>query len=120
MDYNKAIESVCFKFDHAVTEYDVFRWLRNFDESEWTMALNVLDKVVYYSSDMIDEDLEYHIKKIIEENSGQHIYILPSGNVGKSGHAMAYHAKKVIEKQNLPENVLSLLNLKNLKDIKKD
>ena len=41
MDYNKAIESVCFKFGHAVTEYDVFRWLRNFDESEWTMALNV-------------------------------------------------------------------------------
>ena len=120
MDYNKAIESVCFKFGHAVTEYDVFRWLRNFDESEWTMALNVLDKVVYYSSDMIDETLEYQINMIIEENPGQHIYILPSGNVGKSGHAMAYHAKKVIEKQNLPENVLSLLNLKNLKDIKKD
>ena len=120
MDYNKAIESVCFKFDHAVTEYDVFRCLMFFVESEWSMALNVLDKVVYYSSDMIDEDLEYHIKKIIEENSGQHIYILPSGNVGKSGHAMAYHAKKVIEKQNLPENELSLLNLKNLKDIKKD
>ena len=120
MDYNKAIESVCFKFGHAVTEYDVFRWLRNFDESEWTMALNVLDKVVYYSSDMIDENLEYHIKKIIEENSGQYIYILPSGNVGKSGHAMAYHAKKVIEKLNLPESVLSLLNLKILKDIKKD
>ena len=120
MDYNKAIESVCFKFGHAVTEYDVFRWLRNYDESEWAMALNVLDKVVYYSSDMIDEALEYHIKKIIEDNSGQYIYILPSGNVGKSGHAMAYHAKKVIEKQNLPDNVLSLLNLKNLKDIKKD
>ena len=65
MDYNKAIESVCFKFGHAVTEYDVFRWLRNFDESEWTMALNVLDKVVYYSSDMIDETLEYQINMII-------------------------------------------------------
>ena len=26
MDYNKAIESVCFKFGHAVTEYDVFRY----------------------------------------------------------------------------------------------
>ena len=120
MDYNKAIESVCFKFGHAVTEYDVFRWLRNFDESEWTMALNVLDKVVYYSSDMIDENLEYQIKKIIEENPGQHIYILPSGNVGKSGHAMAYHSKKVIEKQNLPGNVLLLLNLKKLEEIKKD
>ena len=54
MDYNQAIESICFKFSHAVTEFDVFRWLRNFDESEWAMALNVLDKVVYFSSDSID------------------------------------------------------------------
>ncbi len=120
MDYNQAIECICFKFGHAVTEYDVFRWLRNFDESEWTMALNVLDKVVFYSSDMIDEALEYQIKNIIEENPSQHVYILPSGNVGKSGHAMAYHAKKVIEKLNLPESELSLLNLKCLKEVKKD
>lgn len=35
----------------------MFRWLRNFDESEWTMALDVLDKVVYYPSDRIDENL---------------------------------------------------------------
>ena len=61
MDYNQAIESVCFKFGHAVTEYDVFRWLRNFDESEWPMALNVLGKVIYYSSDRIDETL-YGVK----------------------------------------------------------
>ena len=120
MDYNKAIESLCFKFGHAVTEYDVFRWLRNFDESEWAMALNVLDKVVYYSSDMIDEALESHIKRMIEDNLGKHLYILPMGNVGKSGHVMAYHAKKVIEKLGLPEKVLSLLNLKNLDGIKKD
>ncbi len=120
MDYNQAIESICFKFGHAVTEYDVFRWLRNYDESEWAMALNVLDKVVYYSSDSIDGMLEYHIKKIIDEHSGKHIYILPSGSVGKSGHVMAYHAKKVMEKMELPEYVLSLLNLKCLIDIKKN
>ena len=59
MDYNQAIESICFKFGHTLTEFDVFRWLRNFDEREWAMALNVLDKVVYYSSDNIDEMLEY-------------------------------------------------------------
>ncbi len=28
MDYNKAIESVCFKFGHAVTEYDVWSIIR--------------------------------------------------------------------------------------------
>ena len=74
MDYNQAIESLCFKFGHAVTEYDVFRWLRNFDESEWALALNVLDKVIYYSSDSIDGMLEYHIKMIINEHPSKHIY----------------------------------------------
>lgn len=120
MDYNQTIESICFKFGHAVTEYDVFRWLRNFDEGEWTMALNVLDKVVYYSSDRIEEALEYYIKRILEEHPDKHLYILPSGNVGKSGNVMAYHAKKVIEKLSLSETILSLLNLKNLEEIKKN
>ena len=118
MDYNQAIESICFKFGHAVTEFDVFRWLRNFDESEWAMALNVLDKVVYYSSDSIDEMLEYYIQKIIKAHPNEQVYILPSGNIGKSGHVMAYHAKKVIEKLALSEKTLSLLNLKNLGKIK--
>ena len=120
MDYNQAIESICFKFGHAVTEYDVFRWLRNFDESEWDMALNVLDKVVYYSSDRIEETLEGHIKQIVEEHKGVHVYVLPSGNVGKSGHVMAYHAKKVIENLGLPEKVLSLLNLRSLDTVRRN
>ena len=114
MDYNLAIESICFKFGHAVTEYDVFRWLRNFDESEWPMALNVLDKVIYYSSDRIDETLEYYIKQIVKDYKGKHVYILPSGSVGKSGHVMAYHAKKVIENLGQPKYLLSLHNLKNI------
>lgn len=118
MDYNHAIESLCFKFGHAVTEYDVFRWLRNFDESEWNMALNVLNKVVYYSSDRIDETLEYQIKNIVAIYNGKCIYILPSSNVGKSGHVMAYHAKKIIEKLRLQESPLSLLNIKDLATIK--
>ena len=120
MDYNQAIESICFKFGHALTEYDVFRWLRNFDESEWDMALNVLDNVVYYSSDRIDVTLEFHIKQIVKDYRGEHVYILPSGNVGKSGHVMAYHVKKVIENLGLPESVLSLLNLKNIDLIKRN
>ena len=84
------------------------------------MALNVLDKVVYYSSDRIDETLEYHIKQIVEDHNGEHVYILPVGDVGKSGHVMAYHAKKVIEKLGLPENVLSLLNLKSIDSIQRN
>lgn len=114
MDYNSIIESLCFKFGSAVTEFDIFRWLRNFEDSEWNMALSVLDKVVYYSSDRIDETIETYIREIISKYRNRHVYILPSGNIGKSGHVMAYHAKKVIEMLNLPENILSLLNIKNL------
>lgn len=122
MNYNQAIESLCFKFGHAVTGVDVFRWLQNFEEDEWAMALNVLDKVVYYSSDRIDGTVELYIKQIIQKYQNEHIYILPSGSVGKSGHVMAYHAKKVIEKlenEGLPKDVLTLLNLKNVGNIKK-
>ena len=120
MDYNSIIESLCFKFGSAVTEFDIFRWLRNFEDNEWDMALNVLDKVVYYSSDRIDESLETYIKKIISKYPNRHIHILPSGSVGKSGHVMAYHAKKVIEMLSMPNNVLSLLNLKCLETTEKN
>lgn len=117
MDYNRAIESICFKFGHAVTEFDVFRWLRNYDESEWDIALNVLDKVIYYSSDRIDETLEYQLKQLVSENTDCTILLLPSGNVGKSGNVMAYHAKKVIEKLNLPKKRLRLICLNMLDNI---
>lgn len=118
MDYNDAIETICFKFGHSVTEYEVFRWLRNFDESEWDMALNVLDKVVYYSSDRINETLEGHICTLLSRYEGRHVYLLPSGNVGKSGYVMAYYAKKVLEKLKLPESRISLLHPKNLASLK--
>lgn len=74
MDYNKAIESLSFKFCLSVSQYDIFRWLRNFDESEWDMALNILDKVVYYSSDRIDETLECQIRNIINAHHDKNIY----------------------------------------------
>lgn len=112
MDYNSAINSICFKFGHAVSEYDVFRWLRNFDESEWDMALNVLDKVVYYSSDRVDEVLECQLKKVKNKYADNKIYILPSSDIGKSGHVMAYHAKKLLKKGNLVDGVVSLFELK--------
>lgn len=119
MDYNNAIEAICFKFGYAVTEYDVFRWLRNFEDSEWDLALTVLNKVVYYSSDRIEETIEYKIKEIVKDHPKRPLLILPSGNVGKSGHVMAYHAKKVIEKLGMPENVLRLINLKAIGSIPK-
>ena len=117
MDYNQAIESICFKFGYAVTEYEVFRWLRNFDENEWVYALNVLDKVAYYSSDRIDETLEYWIKKLIETYKDKSISILPSGSVGKSGNVMAYHAKKVLETIHLSKTKPSLLRLDDIKSV---
>lgn len=119
MDYNTAIESICFKFGYAVTEYDVFRWLRNFDEDEWDMALNVLNMVVYYSSDRITETVEREIMSIVRSHTGKYVQILPSGSVGKSGHVMAYHAKKIVERLDPNEKYLKLINLKSLDSIPK-
>lgn len=119
MDYNLAIESICFKFGYAVTEYDVFRWLRNFDEGEWDMALNVLNMVVYYSSDRISETVEREIMSIVKNHIGKKVQKLPSGSVGKSGHVMAYHAKKIVERLDPKEEYLKLINLKSLDSIPK-
>lgn len=115
-----AIEGICFKFGHAVTEYDVFRWLRNFDESEWDMALHVLNMVVYYSSDRISETIEREIKELTLNYPESHIQILPSGNVGKSGHVMAYHTKKIVERLDPKQDYLKLINLKSLDSIPKN
>lgn len=120
MDYNQAIESVCFKFGQAVTEFEVFRWLRNFDEAEWAMALNVLDKVAYYSSDRIEEELLTQLKKVVKDYPGKTIRILPSGDVGKSGHVMAYHMKKVMLKAKPPKGSVKVIALEQLPDIEND
>lgn len=117
MDYNLAIESICFKFGYVVTEYDVFRWLRNFDECEWDMALSVLNMVVYYSSDRIAETVEREIERIANDYSDRIVQILPSGNVGKSGHVMAYHAKKIVERLDPNQIHLKLINLNLLDSI---
>lgn len=114
MDYNKAIESICYKFGQAVTEFEVFRWLRNFDESEWTMALDVLDKVVYYSSDRIDENLEVGIKKIVKDHKGEKLRILPVGKVGKSGAVMVYHINKAVKKLKIPKEYFEVVTLEQL------
>ena len=41
MDYNKAIESICYKFGQAVTEFEVFRWLRNCKRSIFRLDTNL-------------------------------------------------------------------------------
>lgn len=119
MDYNELIDSICFRFRHAVTEYDIFRWLRNFKDEDWDIALSLLSKVCYYSSDDIDERIEHYLQKIIADAGRRPVVIVPSGSVGKSGNVMAYHVKKVLEKLRLPDNELKQTNINGLSNIPK-
>jgi len=57
------VEPLVYRFDHAITESDIFRWLSNFEQTEWGVALTILENVVYYSSDRIFQILETYLRK---------------------------------------------------------
>lgn len=122
---NLQIETLVYRFAHAITEADIVRWLMNFEEDYWSMAIKVLENVVYYSSDRIYATLKSYLDKILDAADGVPVIIVPVGSVGKSGFVMAYYAKKLVEAINdksLVDQVpLSSLNnhlsTKNLKQV---
>lgn len=122
---NLQIEALVYRFDHAITEADIVRWLMNFEEDYWSMAIKVLENVVYYSSDRIYATLKSYLDKILDAADGVPVIIVPVGSVGKSGYVMAYYAKKLVEAINdkslVDQAPLSALNnhlsTKNLKQV---
>lgn len=95
-EIKERIEIICDRFDNDISQIDIVNWLSNFQEEDWEKALTVLEYVDYYSYDRILACYKSNIEKIINDHSGQRIIIYPLGNIGKSGHFVAYFIKKVI------------------------
>ena len=100
------IEALAYRFDHAISEADILRWLSNFEEKQWSIALEILENVIYYSSDRIFQILQTYLLEILKKY--HHIRVLPIGNVGKSGNVMAYYAKKILENLKISEKEVSI------------
>lgn len=114
------IDALVFRFEHAVTASDIIRWLTNFDEKEWDYALKILENTIYYSSDRILDTLTNYIAKILKSAKGKCVWILPSGEIGKSGHVMAYYAKKIIGNLHLSDKAIKLVSKDDLNNIPDD
>ena len=106
------IEALAYRFDHAISEADILRWLSNFKEKQWSIALEILENVIYYSSDRIFQTLQTYLLEILKKY--HHVRVLPIGNVGKSGNVMAYYAKKILENLKISEKELRLITTKEL------
>lgn len=85
-----------YRFDEQFSEADILAWLYNFDESDWAVALTLLNQVSFYSEARCADVLEDGLKRIIDKHRGMPIAIYPIGGVGKSGGVMAYHIKKLM------------------------
>lgn len=88
-----------YQFDNQVTEADILTWIYNFEEKDWGYAIRLLEEVQFFSESRCGEILRDKLKAIFDKYSANHLYIMPVGAVGKSGHMIAYPINKLIEKK---------------------
>jgi hypothetical protein len=94
-DYQNIINVICDRFNNSITEFDVISWLDNFEKTDWKKALTVLNSFEYHTTKDIINEFDYGLNSIIEElETDDKVYVVPIGNVGKSGLAMMYYLKK--------------------------
>lgn len=86
-----------YKFNRDVSEIDIFNWLCNFEEADWELALTVLDGVQYFSDERCAEILRNGLYEITDGNVPT--WIVPIGEIGKSGTMVAYYTNKIIDKK---------------------
>jgi hypothetical protein len=97
-DYQDIIDVLCDKFQNIISQIDIMKWLKNFEESDWKKALTVLTHFEYFSINDIIREYSCGLKRITQEKNyaNKKFYLVPVGKQGKSGNAMLYFLKKSI------------------------
>lgn len=94
-EYQNIIDAACDRFNNALSQLDIVAWLENFNRSEWKKALVVLNSFEYFSTKDIIKEFDFGLQEVIKgTKSGEKIYLIPIGLIGKSGMAMIYYLKK--------------------------
>lgn len=112
------VEDVVAHLCHAVTEYDVMRWLDNFEDKDRLNALTILKFLDYYTVNQIYALIKRSLKEI---NMHHHkkVYVVPVRALGKSGSLMAYYVRKTV-KDNQRYVISSANDLANIRIGNKD
>ncbi|MCG3797042.1 hypothetical protein LT343_27500 [Bacillus toyonensis] len=111
-EYQSILHLLCRRFNRAVDELDIIRWLKNFEHADWEDALTVLNSVEYFDDAQILEAYDYCLKQVIskvprtirikfkkgskvkERTKKTKIVVVPIGVAGKSSSAMLYFLRK--------------------------
>lgn len=82
------------RLENSVTLLEVVNWLENFDESEIDKALDILEKLEYFSIARSVSIYHDNLKRIFWAFKEKNIIFLAIGEFGKSGTAMSYFIKQ--------------------------
>lgn len=112
------VEAVVSHLWHAVSEYDVLRWLDNFEDEDRLNALTILHELDYYTVDLIYASIKRSLKEL-NTHHRKKVYVVPIGAIGKSGSSIAYYVKKFV-KGNSRYILVSANDLANIRIENKD
>ena len=90
------VEDVVAHLCHAVSGYDVMRWLDNFEDKDRPNALVILRCLDYYTVNQIYASIKRSLKEI-NLHHRKKVYVVPIGALGKSGSSIAYYVKKTVK-----------------------
>ncbi|WP_439490304.1 phosphoribosyltransferase-like protein [Algoriphagus sp.] len=97
------LEEIAIRYSGRINEYQVYKWLRQFKEDEYDIALEVLLKLNFFSIDDIYTELENNIPKVINRINNYYKFLEENN-------------KKIIEeKPSVPQISLAKRLLKDLK-----
>lgn len=108
------IKLICTRLKDVITQFQVMRWLKNFNDNEIEMALSILEVVTYFDdNDMFEGYKNLFIELYKEIGNEKEVFIIPIGDDGKSGVYMLYYVKKALDTINAKYKILH--NEKSLK-----
>lgn len=88
------INKICLKLENSITQLDVINWLGNFEEEDWDNALTISERIKYFNTPAILNELDTFLAKILNLYPDKTIYVSFLGEFGKSGSHLIYYFKK--------------------------
>lgn len=84
------------RFYNRITERNVYDWLRNFNQEEIDLAIEILKHIDYYREVDIINILSNSLKPFVDREN-VHLHFVPVGKAGKSGQMVVYIIQGVLK-----------------------
>ena len=98
---NTTLDILTTRLKKVVTQLDILKWLHNFPKSEHKFALDILQNLVVYTTDDIENILNDSFSELISKiPATNQIIVVPLGKFGKSGSMISYFFQKTSASKN--------------------